>query len=466
MKIRTTQPKNNKYYIRTVSGGYNGAVAGQPTISGANVLCNCVGYANGRFNEIGEYGKCKYQLVCNAENFIEAAKKLGLKISSTPIQGGIMVWQKGGTLSGGDGAGHVAVVEEVYEDGSIMTSESGWNAWAFKTIRRNNSNGRWGQGSAYKFRGCIINPAVQNPKVVPTPKLVVDGIGGANTVRAMQKFLGTPQDGILSGQNKACAKYYPALKAIEYGKGGSTCVKKLQQWLGITADGVWGEKTSKALQKKLGVTADGIFGTNSMKAWQKYLNEHEKATFPPTTSSNVAATAKPVAKTVQQKIVAYAKKLAKDAHFHYVHWKKNDPKTKKCPICHKVAKTSKYYGTYCTIFPVLCWHHGGGIPVKCDKAPNNGQVETIYNAKTSALALSRARKLFRIKNIKVIRNKNGIPQSQLEAGDICYHFVGSTCQHAFLYIGNGKMIDANSLKDGVAVRKAMSCKLAIRYTGK
>ena len=298
MKIRTTQPKNNKYYIRTVSGGYNGAVAGQPTISGANVLCNCVGYANGRFNEIGEYGKCKYQLVCNAENFIEAAKKLGLKISSTPIEGGIMVWQKGSTLSGGDGAGHVAVVEEVYEDGSILTSESGWNAWAFKTIRRNNSNGRWGQGSAYRFRGCIINPAVKNPKVVPTPKLVVDGIGGENTVRAMQKFFGTPQDGVLSGQNKACAKYYPALKAVQYGKGGSTCVKKLQKWLGITQDGVWGEKTSKALQKKLGVTADGIFGTNSMKAWQKYLNDHDKATMPVTPTPAPSNTEKGVYKFI------------------------------------------------------------------------------------------------------------------------------------------------------------------------
>ena len=280
MKIRTTQPSNNKYYIRIASGGYNGAVLGSPVIPGANVLCNCVGYANGRFNEIGEYGKCKYQLVCNAENFIEAAQRMGLKISSKPIQGGIMVWQKGGTLSGGDGAGHVAVVEEVYEDGSILTSESGWGSWAFKTIRRNNTNGRWGQGSAYKFRGCIINPAVKDAKTMPTPKLTVDGIGGANTVMAMQRFFGTTQDGVLSGQSKNCAKYYPALKAVEYGSGGSTCVKKLQKWLGLTQDGVWGEKTSKSLQKKLGVTADGIFGANSMRTWQQYLNDHDKATYP------------------------------------------------------------------------------------------------------------------------------------------------------------------------------------------
>lgn len=287
MKTRITQPKNNKYYIRTVSGGLNGAVAGKPTISGANVLCNCVGYANGRFNEIigdpelkGVAIKFKYQLVCNAENFIESAKKQGLKISSTPIQGGIMVWQKGATLGGGDGAGHVAVVEEVYSDGTILTSESGWNAWAFKTVRRSNSNGRWGQASGYKFRGCIINPSVKDAKVVPAPKLTVDGIGGEATVRAMQKFLGTPQDGVISGQNKSLAKYYPSLKAVEFGKGGSTCIRYLQKWLGVPQDGVLGQQTIKAWQYVIGVDNDGIFGTASMKAWQKYLNTHDKAVYP------------------------------------------------------------------------------------------------------------------------------------------------------------------------------------------
>lgn len=273
MKIRTTQPKNNKYYIRQVSGGYNGAVRGIPTISGADVLCNCVGYANGRFNEIIGKNKCVYQLVCNAENFIESAKKQGLKISSKPVQGGIMVWQKGATLSGGDGAGHVAVVEEVYSDGTILTSESGWASWAFKNIRRDNKNGRWGQSEYYKFRGCIINPAVEG-KVVPTPKLTIDGIGGPDTVRAMQEYFRTPQDGIISGQNKNLYGYYPALTAVSFGGGGSVCIKKLQKWLGVSADGVLGEKTVKAWQKKLKVKADGIFGRNSMKAWQKFLNEN------------------------------------------------------------------------------------------------------------------------------------------------------------------------------------------------
>ena len=320
----------------------------------------------------------------------------------------------------------------------------------------------------------------------PDGKLVVDGIGGEETVKAMQKLFGTNESGIISGQLKKINKYYPSLVAVDYDKkgSGSPCIKKLQKWLGLTEDGVIGQGTTAAWQKKLrdlgylakSETIDGLFGVKSMKAWQKFLNDDPKITYPektPTTGTATTTEKKPSTakkkKTVQQKIVAYAKKMAKDAYFHYVHWKKNDPKTKRCPICHDVPKTSKYYGTYCTIFPILCWHHGGGIKIKCDKAPNNGQIERIYNAKTDAEALRLARLYFGIKDIKVLRNKKGIPQKRLQAGDSCYYFRGGTCQHAFLYIGDGKMIDANSYKDKakqIAVRKAMSCKVAVRYVGK
>lgn len=120
------------------------------------------------------------------------------------------------------------------------------------------------------------------PTVTPTAdgKLTIDGVGGPSTVKAMQRFFGTPQDGIIGGQNQSCAKWYPALKSVKYGKGGSPCIRNLQRWVGVTIDGVWGKNTSMALQKKLGVTADGIFGAGSMKTWQKYLNEHDKADYP------------------------------------------------------------------------------------------------------------------------------------------------------------------------------------------
>lgn len=160
MNIRTTKPsKGNKFYITKSKGGYSTCIQGKPTDSECNVLSNCVGYACGRFNEI--IGSMKYpSLNCNAENFIERAKSLGLEISDVPTLGGIMVWQKGNTLSGNDGAGHVAIVERIDSANQIYTSESGYGGSAFWNATRTNSNGRWGSGSAYKFRGCIINPSI------------------------------------------------------------------------------------------------------------------------------------------------------------------------------------------------------------------------------------------------------------------------------------------------------------------
>ena len=172
--MRTTKPANNKYYIMIPSGGWNNAIQGYPTDKTADVLANCVGYANGRFAEIQAKNKCTYQLVCNAENFIESAKKQGLMISAVPVLGGIMVWQKGDTLSGNDGAGHVAIVEKILEldaNGDvckIYTSESSYGSTAFFNATRDNKNGRWGMANGYKFRGCIVNPASNiNDQITP-----------------------------------------------------------------------------------------------------------------------------------------------------------------------------------------------------------------------------------------------------------------------------------------------------------
>ena len=158
--MRTTKPTaGNKFYIRKANGGYSTCVKGSPTDKDCNVLSNCVGYSCGRFNEI--IGSMKYpSLNCNAENFIERAKSLGLEIVNYPVLGGIMVWQKGNTLSGNDGAGHVEIVENIYSESSIYTSASNYGGTAFYNAKRTNSNGRWGLGSGYKFRGCIVNPSV------------------------------------------------------------------------------------------------------------------------------------------------------------------------------------------------------------------------------------------------------------------------------------------------------------------
>ena len=160
MEMRTSKPKaDNKFYLTVSKGGYSKCIKGSPTDE-CDVLANCVGYACGRFNEI--IGEMKYPtLYCNAENFIERARNTyGLEISPVPTLGGIMVWQKGATLSGNDGAGHVAVVEKIIDSNTIYTSESGYGSSAFWNSTRRNSNGRWGLGSGYTFRGCIVNPAI------------------------------------------------------------------------------------------------------------------------------------------------------------------------------------------------------------------------------------------------------------------------------------------------------------------
>lgn len=157
--MRTTKPgAGNKYYIRKASGGYNGAIKGSPTDSECDVLANCVGYAVGRFNEIGSWGSCKYLSPVNAENFIQY--KGELEVSQTPQIGACMVWQKGATLTGSDGAGHVAIVEKVVSATEVITSESGYGSKPFWTqTRKKGSDGNWGQGSGYKFLGFILNPA-------------------------------------------------------------------------------------------------------------------------------------------------------------------------------------------------------------------------------------------------------------------------------------------------------------------
>lgn len=167
--IRTTKPgAGNKYFIRKANGGYSTCIQGKPTDANCNVLANCVGYACGAFNEECNLGYEKYWLNCNAENFIERAIALGLSVVKEPVVGGIMVWQKGATLSGNDGAGHVAICTKKNSDTQVKTAESGYGSTAFWTATRNKGNGNWGAGSGYTYRGCIVNPVIGITNNTPT----------------------------------------------------------------------------------------------------------------------------------------------------------------------------------------------------------------------------------------------------------------------------------------------------------
>jgi murein L,D-transpeptidase YcbB/YkuD len=149
----TIPDKSNKFYIAKSEGGLNPCIA-KPAGSPLR-FANCVFYAAGRFAEItGIWLKST-----NAENFVSVAKEMGLTVSDKPQPGAIAVWAKGKIGDGSDGAGHVAVVEIINQSGSIVTSESGWNAKKEFWTQTRKNDGNWGQGSAYRFIGFILPPA-------------------------------------------------------------------------------------------------------------------------------------------------------------------------------------------------------------------------------------------------------------------------------------------------------------------
>lgn len=173
----TLPEKDNPYYNTKSVGGYNPCILGNPRrrVDGLNVLPNCCGWSTGRFNEIGQYGKCKYLGNTNACNFIALARKQGLKISDKPTLGGVMVWKGGSTLEG-----HVACVEAISPKGDfIITSESEYYGVPFVTMKRSNEDGNWRtgcrwMGSSYKYMGCIVNPAVEEDMTFEETKALIE----------------------------------------------------------------------------------------------------------------------------------------------------------------------------------------------------------------------------------------------------------------------------------------------------
>ena len=118
-------------------------------------------------------------------------------------------------------------------------------------------------------------------------KLEVDGILGYYSVHAIQEWMGTYQDGEISGQLKNLQKSYPQLKAVTFGGGGSPCIKQLQNYLkgkGLNIgsygeDGLLGGDTVHALQtflakkgQNIGADKKGILGEGTAKALQRHLN--------------------------------------------------------------------------------------------------------------------------------------------------------------------------------------------------
>ena len=129
------------------------------------------------------------------------------------------------------------------------------------------------------------NTAAESKKDTVT----VDGKFGPQSIKALQKILGTEQDGKIGGQLSKLKTYHSGFSGgISYGSGGSATVKKLQQFLGLKGpDGQLGPNTIRAFQKYLLVEAqDGYWGPNTSKAVQKWINTNPKVSIPQSTTTS------------------------------------------------------------------------------------------------------------------------------------------------------------------------------------
>ena len=127
-------------------------------------------------------------------------------------------------------------------------------------------------------------PAPSKPVAPPKPnkptsnKINVDGSWGQATTKALQKILGTKQDGIVSNQPTINRKYLYSASSTSWQfkktgySAGSNMIRALQKLIGAKVDGWFGKNSVITLQRFLKVKADGSMGPATVRALQKYIN--------------------------------------------------------------------------------------------------------------------------------------------------------------------------------------------------
>lgn len=137
---RTTAPdESNSYYY-----------AENPFYQSGYGMPNCTAYAWGRFYELS--GSRPTLSLGDAENWYNYQD--GYARGKTPKLGAVIVWAKGAIGTDSDGSGHVAIVEQINDDGSIVTSNSAWGGSLFYMQNIGNDYSL----SGYTFQGFIYNP--------------------------------------------------------------------------------------------------------------------------------------------------------------------------------------------------------------------------------------------------------------------------------------------------------------------
>ena len=158
-KERLTAPtESDRNYLHYTKGGTNYAML----VKGNSVLPNCVGYAWGRWSEL--LGRFHELSRADAENWW--GKQDGYVRSQSPKLGAVICWRKGKAGFKGDGLGHVAIVERINADGSILTSNSAYNGRRFynETLKP-----PYALGGTFVLQGFIHLPVNYTAPVITKP---------------------------------------------------------------------------------------------------------------------------------------------------------------------------------------------------------------------------------------------------------------------------------------------------------
>lgn len=118
-----------------------------------------------------------------------------------------------------------------------------------------------------------IDPATVDYKPF-TSELADNGVWDIETTKALQKRFNTVVDGVISGQT--IMYYNIAVHGMKSGWFGSQLIRAIQKWLGISVNGKLNQPTIKALQKRLGTIQDGVISSNSLmvRELKKRLREN------------------------------------------------------------------------------------------------------------------------------------------------------------------------------------------------
>lgn len=239
-KQRTETPKEtDKNYINVDFGGKNKCIA--INTKNGYVLPNCTGYCFGRWLEL--LGKTPDLSIYQAELWFTHKDKY--ERGYYPKIGSIICWSKGNPKNPKDGAGHVAIVEDIYLDGTILCTMSGSNT--NKKFWRQKLTPPYSYGKKYNLQGYIYNPIEYTE-----PKTHFPGI-------------------------------FPKLplikKCLSYGDKGEQ-VKYLQIFLNwcnsckLIIDGSFGPATEKQVrlyQENYNLKVDGLFGPASLDKAKKII---------------------------------------------------------------------------------------------------------------------------------------------------------------------------------------------------